>query len=313
MNLDSEKHQYNWKKLGLIFSPNGHSEWMHTHAQNPMPEFLGEHKLRIHFSCRDTQNRARGGYIVIDMRDPAKVLEISKSPTLELGSLGAFDDSGVMPSSFNEINGRRHLYYTGWSKAVTVPFSFHIGLAAESENENSFTPVSKAPVLGRNHFDPYITSAPFVLAENSGFRMWYISGTKWEPVEGDKPKHHYAIKHATSTDGFHWETNSKLCIDYEEDEYAFARPVVFRQDGQYELWFSYRGGTATYRLGRARSQDGITWEKDPHGIGLDVSPSGWDSEMVCYAHPFFYQGKMYVLYNGNGYGKSGVGLAVNQA
>ena len=43
---------------------------------------------------------------------------------------------------------------------------------------------------------------------------------------------------------------------------------------------------------------------------LDVSPSGWDSEMVCYPHVFDHKGKRYMLYNGNGYGRTGFGLAV---
>ena len=40
------------------------------------------------------------------------------------------------------------------------------------------------------------------------------------------------------------------------------------------------------------------------------SESGWDSEMVCYPYVFEYNDKLYMLYNGNGYGKTGIGLAV---
>ena len=43
---------------------------------------------------------------------------------------------------------------------------------------------------------------------------------------------------------------------------------------------------------------------------IDVSTSGWDSEMVCYPHVFVHEGRKVMLYCGNGYGRSGFGMAV---
>ena len=45
-------------------------------------------------------------------------------------------------------------------------------------------------------------------------------------------------------------------------------------------------------------------------VGLDVSPNGWDSEMICYPYVFDHGRNRYMLYNGNGYGKTGFGLSV---
>ena len=45
-------------------------------------------------------------------------------------------------------------------------------------------------------------------------------------------------------------------------------------------------------------------------IGMDVSNNGWDSEMVCYPFVFDHKDITYMLYNGNSYGKTGMGLAV---
>jgi hypothetical protein len=44
--------------------------------------------------------------------------------------------------------------------------------------------------------------------------------------------------------------------------------------------------------------------------GISVSESGWDSEMIEYPFVFDHNGARYMLYNGNGYGKTGFGLAV---
>jgi len=41
-----------------------------------------------------------------------------------------------------------------------------------------------------------------------------------------------------------------------------------------------------------------------------VSESGWDSESVEYPNVFDYRGAKYMLYNGNGYGRTGFGIAV---
>jgi hypothetical protein len=43
----------------------------------------------------------------------------------------------------------------------------------------TFQRLSEAPVLGRNHHDPFLTGAPWVINESGRLRMWYISGTGW--------------------------------------------------------------------------------------------------------------------------------------
>ncbi len=40
---------------------------------------------------------------------------------------------------------------------------------------------------------------------------------------------------------------------------------------------------------------------------IDVSESGWDSEMIKYPCVFEHEGQLYMLYNGNSYGKTGIG------
>jgi hypothetical protein len=81
------------------------------------------------------------------------------------------------------------------------------------------------------------------------------------------------------------------------------------RDG-YHMWFSYRSGTGLkYRIGYAHSHDSIIWERKSNS-GIDVSISGWDSEMICYPFVFDFKGNRYMLYNGNDFGKTGFGLAI---
>jgi len=76
------------------------------------------------------------------------------------------------------------------------------------------------------------------------------------------------------------------------------------------MWFAVRG--ARYRIGYAESADGMTWTRADDLGGLRTAADGWDSEMVEYPCVLDHQERRYMLYNGNDYGKTGVGLAVWQ-
>lgn len=302
-----------WKKLGLIFKP-GCQPWMLTHAQNPFPEKAGEDLYKVHFAGRDDQNRARWGSIVFDIRNSQKAINITEKPILDLGDLGCFDDCGVMPSCIVHYDHKQYMYYTGWTQAKVTPFSFFIGLAISKNGGKSFERFSKAPVLGRNFHDPYMTASPWIILEGKKWRMWYVSCTGWEANPGNpKLKHYYHIRYAESVDGINWSTNGTICIDYRKNEYAIARPVVTKEDGIYKMWYCYRGGLDTYRAGYAESTDGLKWERKDDEVGIEVSESGWDSEMICYPCVFEHKGKKYMLYNGNNYGETGIGLAVSSS
>ena len=38
--------------------------------------------------------------------------------------------------------------------------------------------------------------------------------------------------------------------------------------------------------------------KSDNGFGIDVSESGWDSQMICYPYVFVHAGQRDLLYNG---------------
>jgi len=65
-----------------------------------------------------------------------------------------------------------------------------------------------------------------------------------------------------------------------------------------------------YCIGYAVSRDSRMWELTIENAAIDVSPDGWDSEMIEYPFVFDHAGQRDMLYNGNDYGKTGFGLAV---
>ncbi len=295
-----------WTKRGRIFEPAGQAPWIGTHAALPVVEPTGQ-GYRVYFSSRDQHGRAQIGYGELAVDQDAGLGQISAEPVLGPGALGAFDDAGVTTACLVREQGRTFLYYTGWSLGVSVPFYLSVGLAV-SDGDMQYRRLSPAPLLERCAVDPYLTASPWVIIEESLWRMWYVSGTAWEVIDG-QPRHKYHIKYAESQDGCHWARNGVVCIDYAGDEHAFGRPCVIRDSalGRYRMWYSVRGGA--YRLGYAESIDGIVWERKDDRAGLPVSQGGWDSEMITYPVIFRHRDTLQMLYNGNGYGRTGIGLA----
>jgi len=299
-----------WIKKGQIFKPEGQYYWVKSHAMLPIPEKMGDDLYRVYFSGRDNRNRSLVGYVEFDINNPQEILKMSEKPVLGLGELGTFDDNGVTPSWVIDHGGRKYLYYVGWNQGATVRMAEMAGLAVSTNGGESFTRISRAPILERTDKEPLsLLAATCVLIEDGTWRMWYVSGIEW----ANKDFVSYDIKYAESKNGIQWKRDGNACLGFNSpEEYALARPCVLMEDGIYKMWFGKRQGQETYRIGYAESKDGHSWERKDHIAGLDVSESGWDSEMVEYPYVFNHKGKKYLLYNGNGYGRNGFGYAVEE-
>ena len=295
-----------WIKKGLIIKPRVNLDWMVSHAMFPFSESIGEDLYRIYFSGRDRLNRSLIGYVEVNINEPEKILYITKKPVLGLGALGCFDDNGVTPSWVVDYDDKKYLYYIGWNAGSTVRMGVIAGLAISRDGGETFARVSRGPLLERTDAEPYsILTAPCVLIENEIWKMWYVSGVEW--IDRDTPR--YNIKYAESMDGINWDRQGVVCIDFKSpDENALARPCVLKENDIYKMWYSYKG--ENYRIGYAESEDGITWQRKDDEAGIDVSESGWDSEMIEYAFVFEHKQRKYMLYSGNDYGKEGIGYAI---
>ena len=301
-----------WKKLGHIYCAEKNSDWLYSLEMIPIAEQVQGDLYRIYFSSRDKLNRGHGAYLEVDMRNPTKVLRVSQDPILAPGSLGCFDDSGALPNSIVNHNGRKLLFYTGINLGVTVPIRNSIGLAEWNHSKNCFERCFDGPVIDRTNLFPHFVATPEVHFENNIFRAWFTSCVGWT-IGLDGPKHHYRLEYAESLDGVRWERNGTVAIDFKDEfEYALGVPRVIKDGLTYKMWFCSRADnvSSSYRMRYATSDDGIKWSRYDHLAGIEVSQSGWDSEMVCYPFVFDHSGSQYMLYNGNGYGKTGFGIAV---
>lgn len=297
-----------WNKRGVLLGAPTPQPWAHSHAALPATEPLGADTFRLYYSPRDGHGRAHVARATVRARAGAlEVVAIDPEPVLAPGRIGAFDESGVTISCVVPDGERTLLYYTGWTLGRTVPFYFYVGAGVSEDGGETFVRVSEAPILERNAVDPFLTASPCVLQVAGGWRMWYVSGVAWDPG-ADGPRHRYHVRYAESDDGIEWRREGRVAVDFAgAEEYAIARPCVRREDGRYRMWFSVRGDA--YRLAYAESADGATWERLPAAPVLDDERDGWDAEMFAYPWVVELDGERHLLYNGNGYGRTGIGYA----
>lgn len=298
-----------WQKKGRIFVPEEYpSPWVSSHASVPIAEYITDNLYRVYFSTRDNKNRSHVGYFEIDAKNPSNILMVSDQPVLNPGSAGNFDDAGTMACWIVNHKDQKWMYYIGWNLSVQVPFRNALGLAISRDGGLTFERYSQGPIMDRGIYDPTLVASACVLQENDVWRMWYTSGLNWiQSKTGNQGRYH--IKYAQSKDGINWKRTGLVCIDFQNaDEYAISRPCVIKESGMYRMWYSYRG--PTYKIGYAESSDGTEWVRKDRDVGINTSPTGWDSEMIEYPFVFQHGKQKIMLYNGNGYGQTGIGYAV---
>ena len=295
----------NWQKKGRVLNGQQTQKWPFKFAAVPTSEII-EDKIRILFSMRDKLNRSHIGCVEVNINEPKKICKIKKTPILNPGKIGTFDDDGVMPSSILTVGKKKYLYYIGWNRRKTIPYHNSIGLAISNDDGKSYHRFSEGPIMERNSSEPYSNTNPFVLKEKNKWKMWYLSGVSWN-LAGTKPKYH--IKYAESKDGITWNREGKIAIDFKnKQEWAISRPCVIKER-IYKMWYSY-SGKKNYQIGYAESKDGITWNRKDSEIGIKTSLSGWDSKTIEYPYVMKLKKKYLMFYCGNDYGKTGFGLAV---
>lgn len=285
---------------------------MASYAGLPFAERVEGNIYRVYFTSRDVNNRSHVGWVELDITRADRILRIAEQPLLGPGPAGAFDDAGATLSSIVKKDGIRYVYYVGWSLRQTVPYHLAIGLATGGADFfEPFVTRIPGPIIDRNTVDPLFCTAPTVAIENGVWRMWYVSGLGW-PKECDRVVPAYRTRYATSNDGINWDRSGLTILEPKDGEYGFSRPSILFGDNRYAMWYSVRGQGQPYRLGFAQSPDGLAWTRDDDQVKLGPSADGWDSEMIAYPHVFDHGSDRYMLYCGNGFGRTGFGLAIRE-
>jgi hypothetical protein len=290
-----------WNKQGNIFNKH--------HAQLPVVDVHSDF-YRIYYSTR-IEGRSIPMFIDVDRNNPSIILKESSIPILELGKVGMFDHYGVMPTDIITLDNIKYLYYIGWSLRKDIPYHNTLGLAISKDNGNTWKKYSEGPIFNSNVLEPgFIGTAKVFKNNDQDWIMYYLSCREWVN-NGNKLEPTYDIKIATSINGIEWIPTNKTAISLKDNEGGIASFQMIEN----QAWFSVRGKlyyrnniNESYKIKSATLIDN-NWIRNIE-TSLDISLEGWDSEMVAYPYIIKENDKLIMFYNGNNFGKTGIGYAI---
>ncbi|MBX9444398.1 hypothetical protein [Dickeya chrysanthemi] len=315
-----------WEKVGKIFDPTEHSLPNDCVEFAQSPQALVFHGfIRIYFSTR-ALDKSNGKYLshiaFVDMQKDLKtIIRVSDKTVIPLGNLGCFDEHGIFPMNVVRHNSDIYGYTCGWNRRVSVSVDTAIGLAISQDDGLTFQRIGDGPVLASSLHEPCLVGDGFVKVIDGTFHMWYIFGTHWKKSSPNgAPERTYKIGHSISDDGINWLKDheaGQIISDKLGPDESQALPSVIAINERYHMFFCYRESFdfrtskgRGYRIGHAWSDDLKNWTRDDESFLLQGTPGEWDSDMQCYPHVFECDNKVFLLYNGNEFGRNGFGLAV---
>lgn len=311
-----------WQRLGLLFAPHQHSlpHGCREFAQSPQALVLPD-RVRIYFSTRsiDINGKYLSHIAYVDMnRNLTNIIEVSRHTVVPLGGLGSFDEHGIFPMNVLPVGDEIWGYTTGWNRRLSVSVDTAIGRVVSRDGGRTFVRLSEGPVLGPSLHEPFLVGDGFVRLIDGCFHMWYIFGTHWRRSSIHKvPERTYKIAHAKSLDGVNWlkDEARQIIPDRLGEDESQALPTVVSIKDKHHMFFCYResfdfrfNSKRSYRIGHAWSDDLTHWMRTDD-IHLSIKENDWDSEMQCYPHAFVLDEEVYLLYNGNSFGRAGFGAA----
>ena len=310
-----------WQRLGLVFSIEKSSKnrnLIFSHTQCPFYVNIEDREERIYFASRDNQNISRIFYIRIKSLEQTINLVDNEihGPIIDIGESKDFDSHGVMPSWIIKINDDYFMYYVGWRVEGTLPYQNSIGLGISENGLNSFKKYKKNPIISKNKYDTSFTGTSCVIKFKNIFFNYYMSCIEWiiNP-KTQKKEPLYFLKIATSIDGFKWKISNKTVIPLQKEWGGIVKASVINIRDKLHMWFSYRGRfdyrfnkEEAYKIGYATSEDGYDWSLK--NFSFDKT-EGSEADYLMQAYPHVYQkeNNLFMLYNGNEFGKSGIFLA----
>ncbi|MBA3347675.1 MAG: hypothetical protein H0T13_03855 [Actinobacteria bacterium] len=276
-------------------------------ALQPTPLVRGD-AIRVFVGFRDADGRSSVGFVDVDRTNPSRVVGTSTKAGLHRGPRGSFDEDGVVPTAIVEQGAGLRLYYAGYQRGLDVRFRAFGGLALSDDGGETFHRHGREPVMGPSAEGEFFRVPHTVMPGPDCWRVWYGAGSEWRKGR-DKTLPVYNIRYLESPDGIEFSAAGEVAIPLSEGEYRIGRPYVVRNSYGYAMYFAAATETRGFRLAFATSSDGRHWARRDAEIRLGPSPGSWDSEMVSYPAVVTTEGRTFLFYNGNDYGRAGFGYA----
>jgi predicted GH43/DUF377 family glycosyl hydrolase len=209
-------------------------------------------------------------------------------PVLARGRQGEWDDADVLNPSVVRAGGTFFNLYSGFDSAT-----WHTGLALSVDGvswEKQGRVLSPDPASWESD---YIAANGSALHDGARFLYWYQAGERGRTQIGL----------AVSADARGWEKHPGPVLDFGApgawDEAGLGDPYVIRCGAVFYLYYLGQNRNGVQRLGVARSEDGIHWQKSDRNPILDVgAPGSFDERGLGEPSLFAAGGRFYMLYTG---------------
>lgn len=301
-------------KKGRIFGADTFDlPWFKKNAMVPTPFRLDKDTIRLYVTMCDAANVGRLGYVDVSVEDPNIILGYSKSPILDVGEPGTFDDNGVVTSSIYEENGKLYLYYSGYELCVKIPYRIFCGVAISDDGGQTFHRMRKASLLLPIDTELYNRCQPYILKMDGGYRVFYLGdcGNMWRFAPDGHKVPMYTMKSIFADNLLKWPLEEGIVTMpfMNDNESGMTVPSIWDEDGKYKMIYSLRHVDIGYRIRYSESIDGIHFERKNGDIKFIGEDLAWDRDMQCFARIYRDEHGFRMFYSGNHFGIGGVGWA----
>jgi hypothetical protein len=230
------------------------------------------------------------------------------------GKPGNFDENGVFPASIITDGPDWKLSYTGFQLGHQIPHYNFGGLASPNRQNHLLDRLSMAPFLDRA--DEGLSVRAGLTAVNSGSERepkWmsvYAAGSSFEKINGKLRPNYNIFKQNCSP--YELTDSGELLLSCLDSEHGVGRPYLQIYGEYILLFYTRRMRNFSYLPGLCVSTDAGSTFNRVDSLLLNLSPrmSGIDDEMQYFPSPLIHDKKLYVFFNGNEFGKKGMGIWV---
>lgn len=138
-----------WQNHGIIYLPDGKLSWAASKCRVPSCHSAGKW-IRVYYATRNSNAKSLTSFIEVSTDYPTQLLYVHDQPVLDFGKPGTHDEDGVMTGCVLKVDDKFFLYYTGWSRCLTVPYRVSTGLAISTDGGITFERFSRSPHIEQN-------------------------------------------------------------------------------------------------------------------------------------------------------------------
>lgn len=274
-----------------------------TYVANPVVVLMDQNVCRLFFNSRDRYNRSEVYSVDFDIRNFDLVKGSFKIQLNISDSTPSYCRDGISLGAHFELGSKSFIGFMGWKVPKGMHWVGEVGLLELDDGWN-ISGISNSPWIPISENDPISLSYPAVSQVMGESYIWYGTTKSWDYGNGEML--HVIEKSKIHRDGTVSKTGE--LIEYQiGSAQAFSRPTYINFKGRSFMGYSVRGNKDKYRIGICEVFE--TQYSSRMG-SVEYFTSGyevWENQMVEYPYFLEHEDTLYMFYNGNSFGKSGVG------